>query len=472
MDILPHGGGSQDGGSKESDLRREAEASFNSATPVVTQTLATPSPLTSLEPGGARGPDQEILFGDFLSQRPMSLRTLSSLDGNPESFFLSWTMNNDSGTSADINWIAWVARSTMISSEADQVIVDNIIINPNMSAVNRERKFLSDDSNGQKGVTIHYGRWLDSLKNGKDTGQTLEGVALPAGKRLASDTDFMRLQISWTKRSTRESKISNSGFFFMKPPVGLGLEPFWRDNVTGYEEKAGTNGGVATSMTHISSSPTSTDPPDTNGGPTSAGNPDSRGLSTGAIAGIVIASAIAVALVAGLAWFFLRRRRNRNEPQFDPQYKNAPFMEHKAASATQVVDSHRSGLSGDSGRQDYITHNNNTSPVGIAYGGQDQSSHDHTGSFTNLHDTGISNGPENYPGHNPDPTATAAARGMQEHQHGADTDSGREDPAHPHITLPIPSRIRHLVEPHHTNDDLRRLLAEEDHLDEEIARGS
>ncbi|EFZ00487.1 hypothetical protein X797_004096 [Metarhizium robertsii] len=472
MDILAHSGGSQDGGSKESDPRKDTEAPFNTATPVTTQTSASQSPSTSLEAGGARGTDPEISFTDLLLQRPVSLRTLTSLDGNAESFSFSWTMNNNSGNNVDINWIAWVARPTMISSEADQVIVDNIIINPKMSAVNRERNFLSDDSNGQKGVTINYRRWLDSLQNGKDTGQRPEGAALPAGKRLASDTDFMRLQISWTKRSTRESKISNTGVFFIKNPAGLESEPIRHDNVTGYEETAGTNGGVATSMTHISSLPTSTDAPDKNGGAKPTEDTNSKGLPTGAIAGIVIGSAIAVVLVAGLTWFFLRRRRNRNEPSFDPQYKTAPFMENKALSATQVVDSHRSGLSEDSGPQDYTTHNTNTSPVGIAYGGQDQPSHDYTGSFTNLHDTGISNGPLNYPGHSPDPTAIAAIRGVREHQHGADTDSGREDPTYPHITLPIPSRIRHLVEPHHTDNDVRRLLAEEDHLDEEIARGS
>lgn len=159
MDILAHSGGSEDGGSKESDPRKDTEAPFNTATPVTTQTSASQSPSTSLEAGGARGTDPEILFTGFLLQRPVSLRTLTSLNDNAESFSFSWTMNNNSANNVDINWIAWVARPAMTSSEADQVIVDNIIINPKMSAVNRERNFLSDDCKSCTSAKLKFNRF-------------------------------------------------------------------------------------------------------------------------------------------------------------------------------------------------------------------------------------------------------------------------------------------------------------------------
>lgn len=275
----------------------------------------------------------------------------------------------------------------------------------------------------------------------------------------------MRLQVGWKRRNGEEG-VSNSGVFFLKysgPDMTLP-----KDNTTGYEGSGTINDIIAsTSPTAIDSGATEQPSP---ASPAGSSESHGSGLAAGAIAGIAVGGAVAVILIAGLVWFLLRRRRSQREQQYDDQYKTAPFMEDKNLATAQVVDSRRSGHSEGSGRPDYLAHGATSNPAAVPYGGQNEqyhSAHSQHGSFTNLHDTGMSNS-RTMAFRNTNATSAPATRGIQNDNQNTDT----EYPPHPNITLPIPSRIRHLVEPQHTDADLRRLLAEEDLLDEEIARGA
>ncbi|KHO00096.1 uncharacterized protein MAM_02019 [Metarhizium album ARSEF 1941] len=443
MNIIPTSRAPQNGGSNG-----------HPALPGGTPTATGGPPQTSSESGAAHRSDKKVEFMAYFFERPIEKRDLSTLEGNPGNVLISWTVVNDKGNRADIDWIAWVARSAMMSNDADQVVVDKIIIDPNRPAMNSERGFLSDNSAiAPQGITLKYGEWLKKLQQGKDPEQTQE-----PGRRLASETDFMRFQISWTEHSTGEKGVANSGVFFVRAPPGLVVDPSWGRNVSGYDDVGtGASAGVTVGTTQSSSLPTSTSTSasDADSQATYTPGPSASGPEPGATAGIVVGSAIA-----------------REQLPFDPQYKTTAFMEDQALGAPQAAGSHPPSRSQDSRRQNHTTHHKaNVGPAAVVHGGQDkrcQPPPDHAGSFTNLHGAGVFDGPSDYADGTPAPAVVADAPGTR--HHGADIDSGRADPPHAHITLPIPPRIRHLVEPQHTNDDLRRLLAEEDLLDEEIAR--
>lgn len=66
--------------------------------------------------------------------------------------------------------------------------------------------------------------------------------------------------------------------------------------------------------------------------PSASSPPSSSGLGGGAIAGIVIGAVAGIAIIAGLAWFFLRRGKGQNTtnasaavpPTYNPVPQEAP----------------------------------------------------------------------------------------------------------------------------------------------------
>ncbi|KAK1240782.1 hypothetical protein MKX07_006215 [Trichoderma sp. CBMAI-0711] len=131
-------------------------------------------------------------------------------------------------------------------------------------------------------------------------------------------TREMVIKIDWKTQSGDEGFTQSGVFTVANGPFDS--EAFDREATDNSQDK---QGGEATTSIGNPSLPTS-GPSDTGNGIGGGGSIGSSrgggggGLSTGAIAGIAVAcSIIGIALIAGLAWFLLRRRRRRH---FDGGY--------------------------------------------------------------------------------------------------------------------------------------------------------
>ncbi|OAQ72332.1 hypothetical protein VFPPC_00340 [Pochonia chlamydosporia 170] len=424
MDVLPNSGRLPEEEDSGNEIRGDSSQNPGIGRETITTQSTKSAPAPAATPPAQTNTDPVVSFkGPFWDNSNPTDRVLPESHEKQE---WQWTVDNTNP--AEVNWIAWLsspALNTPSSTTIEKINVEGPV-----------GRRLSMPPSKDQTVIVHYGDFLDTLKSSGD------------GSGSTGATDFMRLQVGWKRRNGEEG-VSNSGVFFLKysgPDT-----PLPKDNTTGYEGSGTVNAIVAsTSTTAIDSGATEQPSP---ASPAGSSESHGSGLAAGAIAGIAVGGAVAVILIAGLVWFLLRRRRSQREQPYDDQYKTAPFMEDKNLATAQVVDSRRSGHSEESGRPDYLAHGATSNPAAGPYGGQNEqyhSAHSHTGSFANLHDT------------------APATRGIQNDNQNTDA----EYPPHPNITLPIPSRIRHLVEPQHTDADLRRLLAEEDLLDEEIARGT
>ncbi|KAK4087228.1 hypothetical protein PCL_07497 [Purpureocillium lilacinum] len=203
-----------------------------------------------------------------------------------------------------------------------------------------------------------------------------------------------------------------------------------------------------------SQAPGATDSPLGNPGTLPGGNSSNSGgsgLSAGAIAGIAVGGAVALALIAGLVWFLLRRRRRRQNQQpgdYKPghQTPTAPYLDDKDMHTGQVADSPRSPYSEDGQGVPHLAAlpAAATAPLTL---------HAHTAGDRSEHRNSAAASFEPY---RPD---AAASRGNL-------TDSDAPTPTPQNVSR----NVAHLVEEGMTEAEIRRLEEEERQLDDEIER--
>ncbi|TFB06181.1 hypothetical protein CCMA1212_001919 [Trichoderma ghanense] len=243
-------------------------------------------------------------------------------------------------------------------------------------------------------------------------------------------TREMVIKIDWKTQSGDEGFTQSGVFTVANGPFDS--EAFAREATDNNQDK---QGGEATTSIGNPSLPTS-GPSDTGngigGGSSGAsGGGGGGGLSTGAIAGIAVAcSIVGILLIAGLAWFLLRRRRRRH---FDAGYNathqtTSSFIAAKEARPS-VVESPVISPFSDNDNSRAIGHLSGSSALPIPL----------------QHAAGTSAADPVSPQDERPSTATSGARARN---------------------------IAHLVEEGMTEADILRLEEEERHLDAEIERAA
>ncbi|KAL6868675.1 hypothetical protein J3F83DRAFT_709776 [Trichoderma novae-zelandiae] len=245
-------------------------------------------------------------------------------------------------------------------------------------------------------------------------------------------TREMVIKIDWKTRSGDEGFTQSGVFTVANGPFDS--EAFDREATDNNQDR---RGGEATTSLGNPSLPTSGPPDPGNGigggsGASSGGGGGGGGLSTGAVAGIAVAcSIVGILLLAGLAWFLLRRRRRGRH--FDGGYN-----------ATHQTTS--SFIAAKEARPSVVE-----SPVISPFSDDD-----------NVRAIGPHSGPHAIP------IPLHAAAGTN----AADPVSPQDDRPDTAASGNRSRNIAHLVEDGMTEADILRLEEEERHLDAEIARAA
>ncbi|KAM4055078.1 hypothetical protein HRG_005887 [Hirsutella rhossiliensis] len=259
----------------------------------------------------------------------------------------------------------------------------------------------------------------------------------------------MMVRIFWTANSGRTG-YSQSGLFTVahsRDPQLVDEVRVWMDQPEGQNGTEGTisgdasveggTGGVTYDGGKAQESPNNQLASGSRGG-------GGGGLSTGAIAGIAVGVSLAlILLVAGLAWFLLRRRHRKQHEAACAARRltSKTSVEDKDMQAAHVADSPRSPyLDGGTSTQ------NQSSPVSPLAGASHSEGDDDQAGFT------------------PHEAEVAALRSS--HSSADDHD----DPAQ--ATQGVSNTVAHLVEEGMTAEEIRRLEDEERQLDAEIERAA
>ncbi|UKZ77646.1 hypothetical protein TrVFT333_005370 [Trichoderma virens FT-333] len=345
-----------------------------------------------------------IIFNDAANFGPRPDGRVFSTDGQTKLF--SWKIGNSTTTPLNIFWYG----KPSASEEAFDISVAKTIA----------RAQFGNSSPGNEIVNL----------SSSNATLNLTGSALTSGNWYNKD---MVIKIDW-KTKNGEIGFSQSGVFTVSNGTGLD-EPLFEKEATNNDQDR--RGGEAVTSTSILPQPTN-GPSNGNGNGIGGGSSgdSSRatggGLSTGAKAGIAVAcSIVGIALIGGLVWFLLRRRRRRH---FDQGY-NAAGQTTNSFIATKEV-------------QASVAESPIVSPFSD-HGNRARSGS--TNAMVPLQPTAAG--------------TTAAARAATH-----DDETERPDTAGSGNNMS--RNIAHLVEEGMTEADILRLEEEERHLDAEIERAA
>ncbi|KAK3694664.1 hypothetical protein B0T22DRAFT_477398 [Podospora appendiculata] len=217
--------------------------------------------------------------------------------------------------------------------------------------------------------------------------------------------------------------------------------------------------------------------------------PDTAGLSTGAKAGIAVGCAVAgLALLAVLAWFFLRRRRQQHQHQHQRNAAAGPYAVQRSRTDELIAEKEAGAGVDASPHSPYSDDGNgNGNDNGVIGGGAPQAAaavpmmaahHQHHSSVDQHQPQGTPTIPQAYEQQARSYTpysdrhslggGGAPPMGSPGTPHAASIAQSDDVARSPHTSAVVPSQYAHLVEEGMTEDEIRRLEEEERQLDAAI----
>ncbi|QUC18256.1 uncharacterized protein UV8b_02497 [Ustilaginoidea virens] len=302
---------------------------FSSPLPPTSTEVASPWAIEDIPSGGLRPIDFCETLSSQWKLRVFNVKTT-----------LRWRVDGNTR----IHWIAWMARSDLVSEEET---IDKLTA----GLPTGDRKLIWPVGNDASGVTLEVTTWASQR-----TYSTPHRYQPQPG-------DYMRLKIAWTNQDTQERGNSTTGLFTVAEGTGAdSTRGKWSDDIFNHFNSSQKVGGIdpsweyhlSTSSSHDTQSAhtTAAFPPIQASSPSSGGlAPSQSGLSTGAIAGLTVGCGIALVLIIiGLVWFPVVRRRRQKQQSYDAQDKASACVEDKSAPVAQHDDSGRSPSSEDNTR--------------------------------------------------------------------------------------------------------------------------